>query len=179
MKTLLFLLPFALVALMILLFWRGLYLHPSEIPSPLIGKPVPEFTLPGIDAPSTALQSADLRGHVSVLNVWATWCIPCRDEHPELVNLARRRVVALYGLDYKDDASDASKWLMSQGNPYQLVGYDPKGQVALNLGVYGVPETFVIDTHGIIRRKYIGELSPALVDGELIPLVRELERDGR
>ena len=176
MKAFLFLLPFLAVVVMILLFWKGLYLHPNEIPSPLIGKPVPDFALPGVDEAAVTLQSTDFRGHVSVLNVWATWCVPCRDEQPELVEFARRRVVALYGLDYKDDASDATKWLKTQGNPYQLVGFDPKGQVALNLGVYGVPETFVIDAHGIIRKKYIGQLTPSLVNGELIPLVHALER---
>jgi cytochrome c biogenesis protein CcmG, thiol:disulfide interchange protein DsbE len=176
MKALYFLLPTGILVLLILLFWRGLYLNPAQVPSPLIGKPVPKFSLPGVNGASTSLESTDFQGHVSILNVWATWCIPCRDEQPELMKLAHQNVVTLYGLNYKDDAESANQWLQSQGNPYTKDGYDPKGEVALNFGVYGVPETFVVDSHGIIRHKYIGPLSASLINTSLIPMVHELEQ---
>lgn len=176
MKALLFLLPAGILVLLILLFWRGLYLNPSQVPSPLIGKPLPQFSLPGVGGTSASLTSADFEGHVSILNVWATWCIPCRDEQPELVKLAQQKVVTIYGLNYKDDADSAVQWLQSRGNPYAKDGYDPKGKVALNFGVYGVPETFVVDSHGIIRHKYIGPLTTSLISTQLIPLVHELEQ---
>ncbi len=176
MKALLFLLPAGILVLLILLFWRGLYLNPSQVPSPLIGKPLPQFSLPGVGGPSASLNNADFEGHVSILNVWATWCIPCRDEQPELVKLAQQNVVTIYGLNYKDDADSAVQWLQSQGNPYAKDGFDPKGEVALNFGVYGVPETFVVDSHGIIRHKYIGPLTASLISTQLIPLVHKLEQ---
>ncbi len=176
MKALLFLLPVGILVLLIVLFWRGLYLNPSQVPSPLIGKPIPVFSLTGVDGASDSLNSTDFQGHVSILNVWATWCIPCRDEHPELVKLAQQKVVSIYGLNYKDDANTAAQLLQSQGNPYSKDGYDPKGAVALNFGVYGVPETFVVDSHGIIRHKYIGPLTTSQISTQLIPLVHELEQ---
>ncbi|HVC37481.1 MAG TPA: DsbE family thiol:disulfide interchange protein [Gammaproteobacteria bacterium] len=179
MKALFFLLPVGIVVLLLLLFWKGLYLNPAQVPSPLIGKPVPDFNLPGVGGTSASLKSADFEGHVSILNVWATWCIPCREEQPELVKLAQQHVVTLYGLNYKDDADSALQWLQTQGNPYERDGYDPKGQVGLNFGVYGVPETFVVDSHGIIRHKYIGPLTASLVNGQLIPLVHELEQGSK
>jgi cytochrome c biogenesis protein CcmG, thiol:disulfide interchange protein DsbE len=176
MKALYFLLPVGILVLLILLFWRGLYLNPSQVPSPLIGKPIPVFSLTGVSGASSALTSSDFQGHVSILNVWATWCIPCRDEHPVLVKLAQQNVVSIYGLNYKDDAGAAAQLLRSQGNPYSKDGYDPKGEVALNFGVYGVPETFVVDSHGIIRHKYIGPLTDSQISTQLMPLVHELEQ---
>ncbi len=169
--------PIALIVILMAFFWRGLYLHPGVIPSPLIGKSIPVFSLPGVDGPSTALDSKDFHGHVSILNVWATWCIPCRDEHPVLVDLSKQKVVTIYGLNYKDKADDAKQLLQMQGDPYTLDGFDPKGAVALNFGVYGVPETFVVDANGVIRKKYVGPLTDSMLKSSLIPLVESLRRE--
>jgi cytochrome c biogenesis protein CcmG, thiol:disulfide interchange protein DsbE len=169
-----FFIPVIVIAVLVAFFWRGLYLHPGLIPSPLVGKPVPAFTLPGVASASPPLSSSDFKGHVTVLNVWATWCIPCRQEGPALLKFAKTSTVPVYGLLYKDQRQDAIQWLQTQGDPYQLDGFDPNGQVALNWGVYGVPETFVIDAHGIIRRKYVGPLTNSMIKHSLIPLIDSL-----
>lgn len=170
--------PLIIIAVLVAFFWRGLYLQPGLIPSPLVGKSVPTFTLPAVAGAAPALSSNDFRGHVSVLNVWATWCVPCREEAPTLLKFARSHVVPVYGLLYKDQRQDAVQWLQAQGNPYQLDGDDPMGKVALNWGVYGVPETFVIDANGIIRKKYVGPLTDSMINTSLIPLLEKLQ-DGK
>ncbi|MDE2235119.1 MAG: DsbE family thiol:disulfide interchange protein [Gammaproteobacteria bacterium] len=169
--------PIALIVLLMAFFWRGLYLNPGVVDSPLIGKPVPAFSLPAVADGSPPLTSEDFKGHVSVLNVWATWCIPCREESATLVQFSKSKLVPVYGLLYKDQRQDAEQWLQEKGNPYQLDGFDPKGQVALNWGVYGVPETFVVDANGVIRKKYVGPLTDSIVKDSLIPLVNSLNQE--
>ena len=152
----------------------GLRLDPREVPSPLVGKPAPAFTLPLLDAPGQTLSTQDLRGKVWLLNVWASWCVACRHEHPLLVELAKSGVVPIYGLNYKDERADAMKWLGQFGNPYTASISDTAGRVGIDFGVYGVPETFVIDKAGVIRHKVIGPITPDALRDEILPLVKKL-----
>ncbi|MBC7734920.1 MAG: DsbE family thiol:disulfide interchange protein [Bacteriovorax sp.] len=152
----------------------GLNLKPREIPSPLVGKPAPVFNLPTLAAPGQSLSSQDLRGKVWVLNVWASWCVACREEHALMVELAKQNVVPIYGLNYKDQRDDALAWLNQFGNPYANSLSDTEGLVGIDYGVYGVPETFVIDKAGVIRHKIIGPVTPETVRDVLLPLVAKL-----
>ena len=169
------LIPVVVFAAIAALFWKGLSGEPSKIPSALIGKPVPEFTLaavPGLTVPG--FSTADLKsGKVTVVNVWASWCAPCRIEHPLLLELARRDDIALVGINYKDAPENAARFLGTLGQPFAAVGMDADGRTAVGWGVYGVPETFVIDGQGIIRYKHIGPLSPEAIVG---PLAAEIEK---
>jgi cytochrome c biogenesis protein CcmG/thiol:disulfide interchange protein DsbE len=163
------LIPVVVFAALAALFWKGLSGEPSKIPSALINKPVPEFTLaavPGLDVPGLA--SADLKtGKVTVVNVWASWCAPCRIEHPLLTELAKRPDIALAGINYKDEPENAVRFLTTLGQPFAAVGMDRDGRAAVNWGVYGVPETFVVDGEGRIRYKHIGPLTPEAIAGKL------------
>ena len=152
----------------------GLSLNPREIPSPLINKPAPAFSLPALDAPDQKISAQDLRGKVWVLNVWASWCVACRIEHPLLVEFSKAGMVPIYGLNYKDKQDDAIRWLVNFGNPYIRSLSDIDGLVGIDFGVYGVPETFVIDKQGVIRMKHIGPVTPEVLRDEIIPLVRKL-----
>jgi len=152
----------------------GLNLKPREIPSPLVGKPAPAFSLPTLAAPDQSLSTQDLRGKVWVLNVWASWCVACREEHALMVEMAKLKVVPIYGLNYKDKRDDALAWLNQFGNPYATSLSDTEGLVGIDYGVYGVPETFVIDKAGVIRHKIIGPVTPATVRDVLLPLVAKL-----
>lgn len=163
------LIPVMVFAALAALFWKGLSGEPSRIPSALINKPAPEFALaavPGLDVPGFA--TADLKdGKVSVVNVWASWCAPCRIEHPLLVDLATRGDIALLGINYKDAPDNAARFLRTLGQPFAAVGMDSTGRAAVDWGVYGVPETFVVDGQGLIRYKHIGPLSPESITGTL------------
>lgn len=161
--------PVAAFALLALIFWKGLSGNPSEIPSALIGKPVPEFTLPAVEGLGVpGFDAAALRaGEVTLVNVWASWCGPCRVEHPLLMELAKRSDIRLYGLNYKDEPENARRFLGMLGQPYAAVVADEEGRAAVDWGVYGVPETFVIDGKGMIRFKWIGPLSPQALTGTL------------
>ena len=154
----------------------GLQLNPREVPSPLIDKPAPAFTLAQLHAPDRQLSSKDLVGQVWVLNVWASWCVSCRQEHPLLVELGKSGVVPIYGLNYKDQRDAALKWLDEFGNPYQASLVDADGRVGIDYGVYGVPETFVIDRDGVIRYKQIGPITPDALNNRIIPLVKQLQQ---
>ena len=154
----------------------GLTLNPREIPSPLIGKPAPEFSLPPVKGRTLGLASADLKGEVSLVNVFASWCVACREEHPLLIDLKQKGVVPIHGLNYKDHPADAEKWLNELGDPYTRTGADINGRVAIDWGVYGVPETFVIDRNGRIAYKVIGPLTPQLLQDKVLPLIRELRK---
>ncbi len=154
----------------------GLKLDPREVPSPLIGKPAPAFDLPQLAAPDQRLAAKDLRGQVWLLNVWASWCVACRQEHPLLVELGKTGQVKLYGLNYKDKREDALGWLANYGNPYLKSMSDTEGLVGIDYGVYGVPETFVIDKQGVIRYKQIGPVTPESLRDTLLPLVAQLEQ---
>ncbi len=172
-----YLLPLGIFAVLAGFLAVGLKLDPKEVPSPLIGKPIPQFSLPRLEDPARQLTSADLQGQVSVLNVWATWCVSCRAEHEVLTALSRSGEVPVYGLDYKDERAKALQWLRVLGNPYTAVAFDEHGRAAIDWGVYGTPETFVIDKKGIIRHKFIGPLTAEKLNEELLPLVRKLKAE--
>ena len=173
MKRAILLLPLALFLALAVFLYRGLFLDPSELPSALIGKPVPEFALPAVDDPARTLTLADLKGKPALLNVWATWCVSCKAEHPVLTELAAQGV-NIVGINYKDDNANALKWLKEFHNPYQLDIRDEQGSLGLNLGVYGAPETFLVDRHGIIRHKFVGVIDQRVWREQLAPLYQQL-----
>lgn len=169
-----FFVPLLVFAVLVVFLYVGLSLKPAEVPSPLIGKQAPAFALPALHHPDTVIAHEDMRGQVWLLNVWASWCVTCRQEHPLLVRLARDRIVPIYGLNYKDGRDEAIEWLNALGNPYIASLFDNAGQVGIDFGVYGVPETFVIDKQGVIRYKHIGALTDSALREKILPLVREL-----
>ncbi len=169
-----FLLPLAMFAAIVAFLAVGLGLNPREVPSPLIGKPAPAFALPRLDDPTQKVSREDLLGQVWMLNVWASWCAPCREEHPLVIDIARRQLVPVYGLNYKDAGPAARSWLASLGNPYRANLVDADGRVGIDFGVYGVPETFIIDRQGVIRLKHVGPLTPDVVRKRIEPLLKEL-----
>jgi cytochrome c biogenesis protein CcmG/thiol:disulfide interchange protein DsbE len=170
-----YLLPLGVFIALVLLLGAGLGLNPRLVPSPLVGKPLPEFTLELLRDPQRSLTRADLTGKVSLLNAWATWCVECRREHPVLVAIAREGKVPVYGLNYKDQRPDALQWLARLGDPYVASGFDADGRVGIDLGVYGLPETFLIDTHGTIVHKHIGPISPEIWESEFVPVIERLQ----
>jgi cytochrome c biogenesis protein CcmG/thiol:disulfide interchange protein DsbE len=155
----------------------GLRLNPREVPSPLIGKPAPHFELPVLHQPDKTFSGKDLQGKVWILNVWASWCVACREEHPVLVEFSKSGAAPLVGLNYKDRRDDALAWLKRFGDPYRLSAFDLDGRIGIDYGVYGVPETYVIDKRGLIRYKRIGPVTGELVKDKLVPLVNELNRE--
>lgn len=173
-----FLVPLVLFLMLAAFLGYGLTLNPSVVPSPLIDKPAPEFRLAKLDAPDESLGVADMRGQVWLLNVWASWCVSCRQEHPYLVELAKSGKVALVGLNYKDERDAALAWLRNYGNPYVATVTDPDGRVGIDYGVYGTPETFLIDRDGVIRYKHIGPVNGQIVRDVLMPRIAELSRAG-
>jgi len=166
-----YLIPIVAFALLVIVFTIGLDRDPTFVPSPLIGKPVPAFELPRLNFPNQSFTDADLRGQVSVLNVWATWCSGCRQEHATLIQIAARGEVPIYGLNWKDDADLAKEWLETLGNPYVATGFDGDGRVAIDWGVYGAPETFLIDANGTILYRYISPLSMKTWEREFLPRI--------
>ena len=175
--------PFILPALVLLfligLFARGLFLDPTKVKSPLIGKPAPKFTLPELYDPSKKLDQNVFQGQVSLFNVWGAWCAACQDEHPVLVAFAKRKLLPIYGLDYHDDHQAALAMLQKGGDPYTQIFDDASGDVAIDWGVYGAPETFLVDKRGIIRDKVIGPLTPEIIDDRLVPEIRQLQAEAR
>ena len=191
-----FLWPLIGFVVLVVLLAVGLNLNPREVPSPLVGKPAPAFSLPQVAAPEQTFAPKDMLGKVWLLNVWATWCVSCREEHPILVELAKNKALPLVGLNYKEVRGDASfdmskinaeaektmatqrasAWLQRHGNPYALSALDLDGRVGIDYGVYGVPETYVIDKAGIIRLKHTGPITPEVFSSKLLPLVKELNR---
>ena len=170
-----FLLPLAVFLVLAAFLAIGLKLNPREVPSPLIGKPAPAFRLPQLAQPARAFSEQDLKGKVWLLNVWASWCVSCMDEHPMLVELSRAGTVPIYGLNYKDQREAALAWLSRNGDPYTLSAMDPDGRVGIDYGVYGVPETYLIDKQGVIRYKHIGPITPQVLTTKILPLVKELQ----
>ena len=171
-----YLLPIAIFAVLVAIFARGLQLDPSYVPSPLIGKPVPEFTLPTLMDANRDLSDKDLLGSVSLLNVWATWCVGCRQEHGYLVELARQSQIPIYGLNWKDDSDQARGWLQQLGNPYIASAVDLEGRVAIDFGVYGAPETFLIDANGTVLYKHLSPLTPEVWEQEFLPRIAQAEQ---
>jgi cytochrome c biogenesis protein CcmG/thiol:disulfide interchange protein DsbE len=174
-RSLFFLLPLFVFLLIAGFLLKGLWLDPKEVPSPLINKPAPAFQLTDVADETHRLGKQDLLGQVYLLNVWASWCVSCREEHPLLVELSRQKQVPLIGLDYKDTRPQAMQTLAQLGNPYQISLFDPDGKVGIDYGVYGVPETYVIDKQGIIRYKQIGPITPDVWQQTLLPLIRRLQ----
>jgi cytochrome c biogenesis protein CcmG/thiol:disulfide interchange protein DsbE len=170
-----FLIPLGIFIVLLLFLAVGLRLDPRKVPSPLIDKPAPAFTLPRLDDPQQRVSEKDMLGKVWLLNVWASWCVSCREEHPVLVELSKRNLVPIYGLNYKDERKDALAWLGQFGNPYRISIMDSDGRVGIDYGVYGVPETYVIDKQGVIRYKQIGPVTPEVLDAKILPLVRKLQ----
>lgn len=155
---------------------RGLSLDPSKLPSPFIDKPAPEFTLPQLQAPDVQFNSADMIGQVWLLNIWASWCTACRVEHPLFIELSTRNLLPIVGLNYKDKSDEAIAWLGQLGNPYSIIAADVDGKVGIDWGVYGVPETFVIDRKGIVRYKHIGPVDRQSLDVTILPLIQKLQQ---
>ena len=172
MRYLLPLIAFVILAAFLLV---GLNLNPRKIPSPLIGKPAPVFNLQQLHEPENVFKSKDNLGKVWLLNVWASWCASCRDEHPLLVQLAKANMVPIYGLNYKDKRNLAIQWLDQLGDPYTKSIMDPEGRVGIEYGVYGVPETYVIDKSGVIQYKQIGPVTVDVLEKTILPLVKELQ----
>ena len=171
-----FLIPFGLFIVVVGFLAVGLTLNPRELPSPLVGKAAPEFSLPQLHDPGKVISSNDLKGKVWLLNFWASWCGGCKEEHPVLIRIAQSGEVPIYGMDYKDQRSEALAWLREWGNPYPVVAVDEAGRVGINYGVYGVPETYVIDKAGVIRYKQIGPIREDILEKKILPLVRELQK---
>lgn len=169
-------LPLGVFLLLVVLLAIGLNLNPREVPSPLIDKPAPAFELPQLHAQDRSFSPASMKGQVWILNVWASWCAACLEEHPVFLDFAKRRVVPLVGLNYKDRREEALKWLKRHGDPYTLSAVDLNGRVGIDYGVYGVPETYVIDKQGVIRYKRIGPVTPRILETKILPLVSELNR---
>jgi cytochrome c biogenesis protein CcmG/thiol:disulfide interchange protein DsbE len=174
MRALKFGVPLLVFVLLAGFFAVGLMRDPREVPSPFIGKPAPAFKLEQLHDSARAFTPEDMKGKVWMLNVWASWCVSCRIEHPLLVDMARRKVVPIVGLNYKDKRDDGVQWLQKFGNPYVMSAHDFEGKVGIDYGVYGVPETFVIDKQGLIRHKQIGPITPESLEKVILPLLREL-----
>jgi cytochrome c biogenesis protein CcmG, thiol:disulfide interchange protein DsbE len=174
MKQLKFLLPLAIFLGLVWFLAAGLKLDPKEVPSPLINKPAPGFALTRLDNPAQTIRREEMLGKVWMLNVWASWCVACREEHPLLVEFAKSKMLPIYGLNYKDDRGAGLQWLSRFGNPYEASLFDNDGRVGIDFGVYGVPETFIIDRQGVIRFKQIGPLTPDVIRTQVEPLVRQL-----
>lgn len=172
-----FALPALVLIALVALFARGLFLDPTVVPSPLIGKDAPAFSLPTLADGKQTITQEEFRGKVSLLNVWGSWCVACRDEHPVLMQFAAEKVIPIYGLDYKDDRQAALDMLAKQGDPYTAIAYDQSGDVTINWGVYGAPESFLLDKQGIIRKKYIGPLTPQLIRDDLLPRIQALQAE--
>ena len=172
-----FILPLLVFIAVFVFLFRGLALNPREVPSPLIGKPAPAFQLTQLLEPTKTIAQRDLLGQVWMLNVWASWCVSCREEHPVLMEFSKRSVVPIIGLNYKDVRQEGADWLTKFGNPYQVSAFDNDGRVGIDFGVYGVPETFVIDKQGVIRLKHIGPVTPDVIATKLLPMIQKLNAE--
>ena len=174
MKALKYIIPLAVFLGLAVFFAIGLTRDPRVVPSPIIDNPAPAFKLAQLHEPKLAFAPEEMKGKVWMLNVWASWCVSCRVEHPVLVEMQRKQVVPIVGLNYKDKREDAVAWLQKFGNPYELSAWDIDGRVGIDYGVYGAPETFLIDKQGVIRHKQIGPITPEALEKVIIPLIRKL-----
>ncbi len=171
-----FLIPLALFGVLVVFLAAGLGLDPREVPSPLVNKPAPAFKVPQLEQPEMQFAAEDLKGQVWLFNVWASWCVACRQEHPVLMQFARQKLVPIVGLDYKDKRKDALGVLQRSGNPYDINAFDEDGRVGIDYGVYGVPESYLIDKAGVIRYKHIGPITAEALEKTIIPLINELKK---
>jgi len=169
-----FVIPLGIFGILVVLLAVGLTMDPKKVPSPLIGKAAPAFTLPVLHQQNTTFSPEDFKGKVWVLNVWASWCVSCRAEHKVITQLANMKLVDIVGLDYKDDPVDGKRWLQQFGNPYTLSAVDLEGRAGIDWGVYGVPETFVIGKDGLIKHKHIGPVTEQALYEEILPLLKSL-----
>jgi cytochrome c biogenesis protein CcmG/thiol:disulfide interchange protein DsbE len=169
-------LPLAIFAIVVAFLYVGLSRDPREVPSPLIGQPAPQFSLVQLHEPAKTLGSADMKGRVWLLNVWASWCVSCRVEHPLLLELNKAGIVPIVGLNYKDKTPEGKAWLTEHGDPYTVSVVDADGRVGIDWGVYGVPETFVVDKQGVVRYKQIGPVTAEALERKILPLIRDLQR---
>ncbi|MDH5555896.1 MAG: DsbE family thiol:disulfide interchange protein [Alphaproteobacteria bacterium] len=176
-RHILYLLPLLVFLAMSVYFAIGLSKDPSELPSALINKPVPEFDLPPLMEDIPGLATADFGGEVVIVNVFASWCVPCRIEHPMISRMANEGIVPVYGLNWKDEKTDAKAWLKELGNPYSRIGWDLSGRVGIDWGVYGVPETYIIGKQGRIRYKHVGPILRDTLNETLIPIIQELQAE--
>ncbi len=168
-----FLIPAAVFAVLIGFFVVGLSRDPSMVPSPLIGKPAPAYTLTKVEDPAGTISNTDMLGKKHLVNIWATWCVGCRQEHEFLLQISRQNLLPIIGIDWKDELPLAQKWLAQLGNPYIATGFDQSGRVAIDFGVYGAPETFLIDERGIVIYKHIGVLTEEIWQTKLLPLIQQ------
>ena len=175
MNRLLFL-PLILFVVLVVFLLVGLRRDPHEVPSPLINKPAPDFQLPQLQKATAAFSAKEMRGKVWLLNFWGTWCVACREEHPLLVQFAKTGVVPIYGVDYKDERAAALQWLDEFGNPYSLTVFDVDGRVSIDYGVYGAPESYLIDRNGVIRFKQIGPITEDVWQNKILPLAKQLNQ---
>ena len=173
-----YLIPLGLFLVLVIFLAIGLTRDPSKLPSALLDKPAPTFRLPQLKDPAKTFSAEDMHGKVWMMNVWASWCAACRDEHPYLFQYAKSGAVPIYGLNYKDKPEDALSWLEDLGDPYVLSASDLDGRVAIDYGVYGAPETYLIDQNGTIRHKHIGPVTRNVWSEKFLPLVQELNRQG-
>ncbi len=176
LTMLLLLIPLALFLVLVFFLARGLNLDPREVPSPLVNKAAPAFNVPQLQQADAKFSPESMKGQVWVFNVWASWCVACRVEHPVLMEFARAHKVPLVGLDYRDQRKDALAVLQRQGNPYDLIAFDADGRVGIDYGVYGVPESYVVDKAGVIRFKQIGPITADVLEKTIIPLITELQK---
>ncbi len=172
----LLLLPLFLFIVLVSFLLVGLRRDPHEVPSPLINKSAPDFQLPQLQQASTTFSAKEMRGKVWLLNFWGTWCVACREEHPLLVQYAKTGAVPIYGVDYKDERAAALQWLDEFGNPYTLTAFDVDGRVSIDYGVYGAPESYLIDRSGVIRFKQIGPINEDVWQNKILPLAKELNK---
>lgn len=173
-----YMLPLVIFVALAIALTAGLSRDPRELPSPLVGKPAPAFKLATLESPGQAVSPQDMRGKVWLLNVWASWCTACRAEHSVLNTFAKGSTVPIYGLNYKDDANAARSWLRQMGDPYATSLIDADGKVGIDYGVYGVPETFVIDKAGVVRYRQVGPVTAEIMERKIVPLLQALEKDG-
>lgn len=178
MRRVLLFLPLLIAAIVGVVLFAGIGRDPTRLESPLIGKPVPDFQLQDLHNPEQTRDRSVFLGQVSLLNVWGTWCPSCLDEHPDLMRLAREQGVRIIGMNYKDQRADALAWLQRLGDPYQVSLYDPKGTLGFDLGVYGAPETFVIDAEGIVRYRHVGVVNEQVWNEVLLPVMEQARRGG-
>ena len=176
-KSFVFLLPLIVFAALAWVLYRGLYLDPREVPTPLIDKPAPDFRVESLDWPGRMVERKDMLGKVWLLNSWASWCVACRQEHPILVEFARTGMIPIVGLDYKDTRPEAKRWLAEFGDPYVTSAFDESGRIGIDYGIYAVPESFLIDKHGVVRFKQIGPFTPEVLQETLVPLIRRLNAE--
>lgn len=176
-RVLISLIPFIVFTGIAVIFWFGLRQDPALMPSALLNKPLPTFEYPSLDNEDIKLNNKEFIGKISLLNVWATWCPNCLLEHEMMTKIANSNLVKVYGLNYKDSQQDAKAWLMQHGNPYTNIIFDPEGKLGIDLGVYGAPETFLIDAKGIIRHKYVGPMTMEVWQQEFVPVIASEAQD--